>query len=162
VAVGALLLLAGRRLFWLFVGAIGFIAAAHFAAILLQPEDRAVTLIIGAIAGLVGALVAVFLQKIAIGFAGAVAGAFYGKLLLDMNGVTDPRFTWIAILLAALFGALLMVFVFKWTLIVFSSIVGAHLIVQSLPLAQQPGAAVFTVLLIVGLLVQAKQLRSKP
>ena len=157
IGVGLVLLLAGRKLFWLFVAAIGFIAAFHFSSQLLRPEDHTIVLVLSLVAGLAGALLAIFVQKVAIGCAGAVAGALYSKMLLDMNGVTDTTVTLVAVVVGAIVGALLMLFVFKWALILFSSVAGAQLITHAFALAPQMSAALFTVLLLVGLVVQARQ-----
>jgi hypothetical protein len=71
---GIALLIMGRRLYWLFVGLIGFVVGAllsqqFFSA---QPEWMSVLVALGF--GVAGALLAVFLQGIAIAAAGFIAG----------------------------------------------------------------------------------------
>ena len=156
--LGAALLVAGRRLFWLFVGALGFVTATDFVAPFINPQNHSFLLIIGLIAGVAGALLAIFVQKVAVGLAGAVAGAYYLKIFADMASLQELG--WIAAVVGALLGAFLMLLLFKWALIVFSSIAGAHLITQALPLSPQLGGAAFLVLLIIGLIIQARQLRA--
>lgn len=156
--LGAALLVAGRRLFWLFVGALGFVTATDFVAPFIDPQNHTFLLIIGVIAGIAGALLAIFVQKVAVALAGAVAGAYYVKIFADMASLQELG--WIAALVGAILGAFLMVLLFKWALIVFSSIAGAHLITQALPLSPQLGGAAFLVLLIIGIIVQARQLRA--
>jgi len=158
--LGLALLLAGRRLFWLFVAGLGFITATEFIAPLVAHNDPVFALIIGLIAGIAGALLAIFLQKVAIGLAGAVAGAYYLNRLLDMGSMHDPRWAWLSMLIGAVLGALFLLFLFKWALIVFSSIVGAHLLLR--PFDQlQPGilGAGFIILALGGILFQGRQLR---
>jgi hypothetical protein len=68
VLVGVAVLLLGRRLFWLFVGAIGFVFGAQIAAQFThQPASSPVVLLVAIAFGIIGALLAIMLQKIAIG-----------------------------------------------------------------------------------------------
>lgn len=159
LALGFALLLAGRRLFWLFVGVLGFVATDEFIAPMLSKNDPVVALIVAVIAGLGGALLAIFLQKVAIGLAGAIAGAYYLHVLLGGIGAQDPRVEWIALLIGAVVGALLLLFLFRWALILFSSIVGAHLIVSTmhaLSLSPDMRVVLFLGLLVGGLIFQGR------
>lgn len=157
VILGVLLLFFGRRLFWLFVAALGFVTATEFIAPLIDPGNREVLLIVGIIAGIAGALLAIFIQKVAVAIAGALAGGFYLRLFFEAAGLHD--LAWIAALVGAVLGAILMLLLFKWALIVFSAIAGAHLLSISFPLSPQFRGALFLVLAIFGILIQARQLR---
>ncbi|HET9907453.1 MAG TPA: hypothetical protein VFQ23_12445, partial [Anaerolineales bacterium] len=75
ILLGGALLLAGRKLFWLFVGAIGFVTGLQFATSFWQGPDN-LALVFGLIVGVIFALLAVFLQSIAIGIAGFFAGGY--------------------------------------------------------------------------------------
>src|SRR3954463_6112389 len=77
---GAALLVAGRKLFWLFVGAVGFFACARLAQGFLGNEHQDWQLIACLVAGVFGAIFAVFVQKVAVGLAGAGMGVY----LLDL------------------------------------------------------------------------------
>src|SRR5688500_20354558 len=75
VILGGALLLAGRKLFWLFVGAVGFVTGLQLASSFWQgPETLA--LVFGLIVGVIFALLAIFLQTITIGIAGFLAGGY--------------------------------------------------------------------------------------
>ena len=65
VLFGGALLVAGRRLFWLFVGAIGFIIGVEIAIRLFRGTEI-VTILAGLVLGAVFALLAVFAESIAI------------------------------------------------------------------------------------------------
>jgi uncharacterized membrane protein YeaQ/YmgE (transglycosylase-associated protein family) len=158
IVLGLALLLAGRRLFWLFVAALGFMLATEFVAPLIAPNDPTTTLIVGLIAGVAGAVFAMLLQKLAIGLAGAFAGAYYLHLLAEIGSVRDPATLWISVIAGAVLGAMLLLFLFKWALVFFSSVAGAHLIVQGFDLSPGLTGAAFLALLIAGLLVQGRQL----
>ena len=156
--LGATLLLAGRRLFWLFVAALGFITARQFIAPLVAQNDAQTALVLSLVAGLAGAALAIFVQKFAIGLAGAIAGAFYLTQLLSVGGA-DSQYLAVGALAGAVLGAVLLLFLFKWSLIIFSSVAGAHLIVQRLPVGQGLLGAIFLVLLLIGVSVQSRSLR---
>src|SRR5436309_1689878 len=79
VLIGAIILLFGRKLFWLCVAAVGFAAGIEIAPHLVQQPTPLLALTFALVLGFVGALVALFLQKIAIAIAGFLAG---GKLAL--------------------------------------------------------------------------------
>src|ERR1041385_6355086 len=75
VLVGLALLLFGRRLFWLFVAALGFAIGLQLAPYLSQNPPLWLSLLLSLGLGLLGALLAVVLQKLAIAIAGFLVGA---------------------------------------------------------------------------------------
>src|ERR1041385_9171955 len=75
VLVGLALLLFGRRLFWLFVAALGFAIGLQLAPYLSQNPPLWLSLLLSLGLGLLGALLAVVLQKLAIAIAGFLGGA---------------------------------------------------------------------------------------
>ena len=72
--LGIFMLTAGSRLFWLFLGAVGFISGFDLAEKVMQSQPHDIIIIVALLAGLVGALLAVFLQKIAVLAGGLLAG----------------------------------------------------------------------------------------
>ncbi len=157
--LGLALLLAGRRLFWLFVGTIGFAVAEELVTPLVASDSRGVALIVALIAGLGGAVLAIFMQKVAIGLAGALAGAYYVNVLLTAWPAHDARIDSVVMLVGAVVGALLLLLLFKWALILFSSVAGAHLIVRALVpfgIGDEFKAGLFLGLLLVGVFVQGR------
>src|SRR5215831_12798417 len=74
--VGAAILLLGRNLFWLFVAAIGFAVGAEIAPRIIRQPAPVVTLVIAVGLGFLGALLAVLLQKFAVGASGFLAGGW--------------------------------------------------------------------------------------
>lgn len=157
--LGLALLLAGRRLFWLFVGTIGFAVARELVTPLVASDSRGVALIVALIAGLAGAVLAIFMQKVAIGLAGALAGAYYVNVFLASWPARDPWVGWVIMLIGAIIGALLLLLLFKWALILFSSVAGAYLIVRALVpfgMSDELKGGLFLALLLVGVFVQAR------
>ena len=157
LAVGAALLLAGRKLFWLFVAAVGFLGALRLASEYLSTQPREWILIGSLIAGAVGAMLALFLQKVAIGVGGAVAGAYLLDMFFRSSLPEYPAHGWIFLAGAAVVGAILMAVVFRWALILLSSMAGAQLIAQLLPLRRDGTTIAFAVLALIGILVQGRR-----
>lgn len=131
VLVGIVLLTFGRKLFWLFVAAIGFIVGSEVSAVLLVHQPQWI-LLSALILGLIGAFVAIFVQKMAIRVAGFLAGGYFAMTLCHNLGVAGPERDWIAFLVGGVIGALLMIFIFNAALIAFSSACGAYLILAPL------------------------------
>ncbi len=75
--VGLAVLLLGRRLFWLFVGAAGFAVGLHVAPMVLNGPEW-LMVVAALVLGILGAVLAIFFQWLAIGLAGFAAGVHGG------------------------------------------------------------------------------------
>ena len=148
--LGAALLVAGRKLFWLFIGIIGFITGFQLASRFINGPDW-VALLIGVIVGIVFALLAVFIEALAIGIAGFLAGGYILTSLTAMLGLNEGLLYWVFYGIGGIIGILLVMFLFDWALIVLSSLAGASLIVQSLAGA---GSLLLLILVIAGIVIQ--------
>jgi len=156
--LGAALLIAGRKLFWLFVGAAGFVAGLQLATQFWQgPEILAI--IVGLVVGVIFALLAIFLQSVAIGVAGFLAGGYILTVLAGMIGLEQGAFSWIVYIIGGIIGVLLVIFLFDWALITLSSLAGASLITQALILPSGIGGVIFLALVIIGVLIQGSTIR---
>lgn len=155
--LGIGLLAAGRKLFWLFVAAAGFVLGAQ---IVIRSFDGPewLGLIVGIVVGIVFASLAVFLRAAAIGIAGFIAGASILAGLVELfNG--GAGFSWLAFIIGGVIGILLISLLFNWALILLSSLGGAALLVREMvEIGSLPAGltgALFVVLVIVGIVVQA-------
>ena len=90
------------------------------------------------------------------GAAGGLAGAYLLDLFFRSGNIPYPANAWIFLLGAAVVGALLMTFVFRWALIILSSLAGAQLITQSLSLSPEWTTVAVGVLTIVGVVIQGR------
>lgn len=153
--IGAALLAAGQRLFWLFVGAIGFVAGVQVATRYFADMTSLNVLLVGLVAGLIGAVLAVMLQHVAVAVAGFVAGGYIALALLDMANLNPGRMEWLAFVVGGLVGTLLLAATFDWALIVISSLVGAAVIVQGLELSPLVSALLLVALTAIGVALQA-------
>ena len=152
--VGALVLLFGRKLFWLCVAAVGFAAGIELAPHFVREGTPLLQLTLALVLGFVGALLALFLQKLAIGVVGFAAGGRLAVALATSLGFLSASSYWIAFLIGGILGAALLVSLFDWALVFLSSVVGAYLVVS--PFRLTPSAEMIGViaLTLVGLAVQ--------
>lgn len=161
VLAGGLLLVFGRRLFWLFVAACGFAVGLRLTNQFLVTRSDWLALIVALAAGVLGALLALFFQHLAIGVAGFLAGALIAVRLLDRLGVQGDASFWMAFVIGGVLGAVLMKIVFDWSLIGLSSLAGSSLIVEALRLKEMPEFLLWLLLLVLGVAVQVAQMRRK-
>lgn len=170
IFLGVLLLAFGRRLFWLFVGAVGFVGGLRFADRFMHGTPDETVIIFSLVVGFVSAIMAIALRKITLGAAGFLVGGYLLMVLLSATG-QDQQVAlavgnggaqlapWLAFLVGGLLGAVLMNALFVWTLIVLSSLSGAALICESLRLSPQAISIIFTGLVFAGMLAQSGLVR---
>ena len=159
--IGAVILFFGRKLFWLCVAAIGFAAGVELAPHLVQQPSALLSLTIALLLGIIGALLALFLQKIAIGVLGFLAGGKLAGAIAAAFFVHYAQRSTIIFVVGGVVGAILLLVLFDWALIVVSSLIGAHLIVYQSAIVLPPSGStiVFIGLAVIGILVQAASLR---
>ena len=159
ILVGAALLLLGRRLFWLFVAGVGFIVGAMLATEWFAERTDWVTLAVAVGAGVIGALLSIFLQRIAAGIAGFLAG---GHILYTLAfELKYGPYAWVAFVIGGVVGALLVMALFDWALVLLSALTGATVIVQNVSLDQSASTLLWVVLIVLGVAVQGRQLVRK-
>ena len=159
--LGVVILFFGRKLFWLCVAAIGFAAGVEIAPHIAHEPSALLQLTIALVLGLIGALLAVFLQKIAIAVLGFLAGGKLAGAIAAAFFVHYAQSSAIIFVIGGIIGAILLLVLFDWALIVVSSLIGAHLIVyqSAIVLPQSGSIIVFIGLAVIGILVQAASLR---
>ncbi len=163
ILAGIVLLTLGRKLFWLFVGVAGFVFGFVLATQFLSGQPDWVVLVIALVAGLVGVLFALFLQRLAVGVAGFIAGGYILINLLNALGWQTGQLVWLPFVIGGIIGAVLVLILFDWALIILSSLTGATLIVQTLHFGSLIMALAFIVLLVVGIMIQASMMtRQEP
>jgi len=152
IVAGMLLLLLGRRLFWLFVALLGFVAGMTLSTQLLAIQEPLVW-VVGIVCGVAGALIALFLQRLAIGIAGVLAGAMIALSFTKWLGLDLPAF--LPGLAGGFLGAVFLSVLFDWALIFLSSLSGASLIVQAIAMDSRLVVPVFLLLAVLGIFCQA-------
>lgn len=158
--VGVALLVFGRKTFWLFVAGVGFVAGLYVAGQTLQFDSGWIVLGIAVAAGLLGALLALVLQSVGVGLAGFLGGGYIATTLFEATGwgqrllMDLPSRWWLVFIVGGVLGAVLIGVLFDWALIVLSSLIGATLISQAMPLNPPGQVLLFVVLLATGVVVQ--------
>jgi MFS family permease len=156
LAAGLLLLFLGRKAIWMFVAIVGFLLGVKYAPQLLPDQSQSVILTVSLIAGLLGALLAVLLQKFAVGLTGLLAGGYVTYYFLQTNAAALGQSQWILIALGALVGAILAGSLFDWAMILVTSVTGAVLIDQGLNIQNAYSYIVIIGLVLLGIIVQTK------
>src|SRR5438046_1604211 len=157
--IGALILLFGRKLFWLCVAAVGFAAGVELAPFITHQPSSLLQLTFAILLGFIGALVALFLQKIAIGLLGFLAG---GRLAVGIVATFFVQYTshyWVTFLIGGIIGALLMLMLFDVALIFISSIVGGHLVTRAVALPPTGATLLLAALVLCGIVIQTATMR---
>ncbi len=155
--VGIVLLLWGRKLFWLLLGAIGFLFGWYLASTYFDAEPHTVLWLVAGASGIICAMLAIFLQKVAVAVAGFAGGGF---VLANVAGTLQSRedhFSWIIFAVGGIGGAILAAFLFEWALIILSTITGAYLIVREFHTTPQNMVIAVVVLTLVGILFQTRK-----
>lgn len=158
-AIGVAVLLFGRKLFWLCVAAIGFAAGVTLAPHIVSEPTPLLQLTFAILLGFIGALLAFFVQKLAIGLAGFIAGGrFAVGLVATFVGQSGSHY-WLIFIIGGLIGTVLLLMLFDWALIFVSSLTGAHLITSAISLPPTGEILLFSALVLFGVLVQAASVR---
>jgi hypothetical protein len=160
VLIGAGMLLAGRKLFWLLVGALGFMLGLEVAhRIDFRSEWM---LVLAALSlGALFALLAIFVETVAIGVAGFLGGGLVFLRLATLLGVEAPIVRTVAFIVGAILGVAFVIWLFNFALIIISSAAGASMVSSGLVLTAAQRALLFLALLLTGLLVQTLALRQE-
>ena len=159
VIVGAAILLFGRKLFWLFVAALGFAVGLEIAAYFMKEPPQWMMLLVALGCGVIGALLAILLQKLAIAIAGFIAGGRIAWALAAAFFVEHAHYRGLTFVIGGILGAFLLLALFDWVLILLSSIEGAHLIGNGITLPEKGALILFIALAVIGVIVQGSMLR---
>lgn len=156
VLVGVGLLAAGRRLFWLAVAALGLFAGLFAVDQWLADLPPATALVVALAVGILGLVLALLVQKVAVAFGGFVLGAVLTARLLPLVGVDLGVWLPVALLAGGVLAALLALALFGLALTIVTAGAGAALLVETLALPAQLQSLLFAALWVLGVLVQRR------
>jgi hypothetical protein len=151
---GAAILFFGRKIYWFTIAAVGFFAALELTSRLFQDQAAWLSIVLALLAGLIGAALAVRIQRLAIGLVGLLLGGFFMLQLTHLFELQLTGWNWLIIIAGGLLGMVLLSALFEWTLILLTTLIGTMLITQS---ALAPGTSrllVFSLCLLLGISVQ--------
>lgn len=152
LAVGLAVLLLGRRLFWLFVGAAGFAVGLHLAPKVVDgPEWLVVAAAL--VLGIGGAVLAVVFQWLAVGLGGFAAGVYGGLAAAATLGL-DGRWLSALAFAAGIVVAALVLWLWDPVLILLSALVGAALLAPLAPVSAGVRPWIFLGLAVAGIVFQ--------
>ena len=159
IILGAALLFFGRKAFWLFVAGAGFVAGLSIANKILEVPES-IGLIIGIGIGLLAGLLAVFVQRFAINLAGFLVGGYIALQFLPILNLEGGWWTTVlTFIVGGIIGVVLVGLFLEWALISLSSLAGASLVTEALNLSNGITLVVFIILIIIGVVFQARELR---
>jgi hypothetical protein len=154
VIFGCLLLFAGRKLFWLAVGIIGFLTGVHLGYHWAAQTDNLTIITVALLMGILGAMLAVAFEWMAVVImVGFLGGGYFLMNILALTPSQQP-FEWMVFLIGGIVGMIVVVFAFDWALIIISSLLGAMLLVQHLAVTESVRLMVFAGSVLVGVLLQ--------
>ncbi len=167
LSAGLVTLFFGRKLFWVFIGAAGFILGLNVAPVILEYLPASLEplawLFMLVIALTVGAL-CIVLQRLASVLAGALIIGGLAFLVTGDYGLSEWA-QWALAVLFGLSGGILLYFFFDWTLILVTSLVGAVVaLLGAGAYAEMPDAVrlwSYVILVVVGIAYQARDMRGE-
>jgi len=156
ILLGIVVLIAGRKLFWLTVAAVGFVIGLLLAFTFLENQPAWVTILVALVAGGVGAILAIFLQKVAVSIAGFLMGGYVAIWLLRLFEFNLNEWEILVFIIVGIIGAILVSYLFEFALIGLSALLGAAMIVQGTNFRPEIAFILFIILVIVGIVVQSR------
>jgi len=169
IIFGAVLLLAGRRLYWLLAAGAGFILGYLLAQTILREQPDNVILVVALVVAVIFAVLAVVGQKFVIGLVGFIAGGIGLLRLLEIFDIAaiEPSTVLgiVVFVFGGILGAILLSSLFDLGLIILSALVGAQILLgglgQLIDLPDGTTTIALVVLIVVGLMVQLGALRRR-
>lgn len=137
VAAGVLMLLFGRRLYWLVAGVVGFVVVFVLAERLLPELSESATLVVSVVAGVAGAVLVIFAHRLLLGLVGGLGGALVALWQAQHFGLERGLPWLLAAVVGGLLGAWLTSRLFEFALALLSSLLGAQLLVDALPVPDE-------------------------
>ncbi|MFZ2359689.1 MAG: DUF4203 domain-containing protein [Anaerolineae bacterium] len=167
IALGSVLLLAGRRLYWLLAGAAGFVLGMFLTQQLFSDASQTVLLFASLALGVLFAVLAVVGQRFIIGLVGFMAGGIGLSWLFTAFNFTPAEpstlLTFVIFIAGGIAGAFLLSRLFDLGLVLLSSLLGAELALRGLgqviDLPDTLGAIPLIVLMVIGIAVQLGPMR---
>jgi MFS family permease len=164
LVLGIVLLTTGKKLYWLFVAIVGFLVGyavtTQYLHVQLNPMWLIYIIAVGA--GVIGAILATFLQHLAIALVGFIVGGYGAIHLVGLLGITNQVGNLMAFVIGGIIGLLLVASVFNWALYLLSSWAGATLVTQAIGLQGVIGTVIFFALFVLGMIIQVGLFREQP
>ena len=153
--IGFAVLVMGRQIFWVFVAGLGFALGVIYGGQFYSGQPEWVILIISVIIGVLGALLAYNLQRLAGGVAGFITGWYLTNLFSSYAGFQLDHFlAYLPIIIGVLCG-FSMIFFFDWSTVLLSSFAGAAMITLGMNFTNRTELIVLIAFAFLGIIIQA-------
>jgi MFS family permease len=166
IILGIILLTMGKKLYWLLVAVVGFVIGLALATQYVQLDPPWLIYIVAFGAGVIGAVLGFYVQKLAIALVGFLIGGYGALYLAGLLGIKVEPFNWMAFVIGGIVGLLLVASIFDWSLYILSAWAGSTLVTRTLTegvgLNETLGLILFFILFVVGMIIQAGIYREKP
>lgn len=156
IIAGVVLLLFGRKLFWLFLGIAGFLIGMKIAPMFFGDEPRWIQLSIAVGTGCLGAIVAILAQRLAFALGGFFAGMYLALGVGHFFALADANTTLFMALGGGIIGAIIATLIMDTAITLLVCLVGAGAIVGEFQLGPAMHILVFLLLTGAGFVFQEK------
>ncbi|MGV1098591.1 hypothetical protein ACUUL3_04180 [Thiovibrio sp. JS02] len=161
IIAGSILLLFGRKLFWLFLGLAGFLFGMEMTPLFFAHQAQWLQLAIALGMGCLGAGVAILAQRLAFAVAGFFAGMYLALAVVHFIGLPDSNIVFLITFAAGLVGAILATVIMDEAITILACLLGAGAIVGELHVGLFMKMLAFVILAWAGFLFQKKILTIK-
>lgn len=152
ILLGGVLLIFGRKLFWLFIAITGFLFGMQLAITMFESNSIFIQLATGLLLGFIGAVIAIFFQHLIFLIAGFYAGAYIAIEIALFSGIIIDNT--ILLIGGGVIGAILAALFIDWAIIILSCMVGAGAIIESIGADISIKIILYLVLITIGVFIQ--------
>lgn len=152
IGLGCIVLVAGRNVFWLVIGLIGFLFGVQLGQSWLADQPIWLIALAAAVLGVLGAVLAIVFERVAFALAGFYLAAYLAAVL--SAGLGHASVAVLAPLIAGVIGAIIAALLTDWVIIVLSALAGSAAVVSVMGFAPSVEALVFSILALAGIIVQ--------
>ncbi len=150
--IGIILLTLGRKLFWMFIGIIGFFIGFEFVTEYMVVDSTVIVLLVGLLAGIIGTVLAIILERLAFALAGFYAGAFL--ILTIFRPFLYGDVNMVLVIIGGIIAAALAWMFMDWVIIILSSMVGAGMILSGFTISPVLYFIIFSIISTIGISIQ--------
>jgi hypothetical protein len=144
----------GRQIFWVFIAGLSFTLGLLISSQYYSDQFGWKVLLISALIGVLGAVLALTFQRVAAGIAGFATGWYLSVVLLSyFNPNIGNLESAIPLLFGVLCGFVLMKY-FDWGVIIASSVAGSAIIVSGMTQSQSIELAILGMFSVIGIAIQ--------
>lgn len=158
IGAGAILLVFGRKLFWLFIGIAGFLFGLEITEMFLGNQPLWIQMCVAIGMGCAGAVLAMLAQRVAFTFGGFFAGVYLAFRVTQSIAIDDINTILLLVIGTGIIGAIIATLIMDKAITVLACLVGAGAIVGEFDLSRSMYTILFIVLAGTGFLIQEKLL----